>query len=253
MERTKVLLISTKTKVKSKVEVVKKILNIKGKFEILLYTNKQIDELKDIKVVFLNVCKNELQNTALNEENENVILLDLDYSKKTIENVLLHILENIEDYDVINFKNKENEFIKILNNLKYLIYNFILSFFNIQPILNINKDFQYLSKKITKVMANISKSPNYLRTFNNFSGYNYKTIELEKEKVNSTHNILYIILALIMLTLAIISVVLTIILAIKFKASPNVTRMILAEILIFILLVVCTVGSFTYSQYINSI
>ena len=253
MEKIKVLLISTKTNVKNKVELVNNELKNKGEFEFVLYSNVPINEIKEIKTVFLDMPKNELQNMALNNIGDSIILIDLDYSEITIKKVLEEILNNYEKSDIINFKNKENKFVKFINKLKFFIYNFILSLFNIQPKLNINKDFQYLSKNITKVMSNISKSPNSLRLFDNFTGYNQINIEIEKEKVKNKKNVLYKILALIMFVLAIISVLLTIYLAIKFKASHHVSRMILAEIFIFIILIISSLCSLTYSKYINSI
>lgn len=253
MEKIKVLLISTKENIGKKIETIKNILFDNKKFEILVFTNKKLDNFQQDYINYFDLPKQELQNTALNNVTDCVIMLDLDYKEKTIVNNLLSILENFEENDIVNFKVKENKFKEILNKLKYIVYNFILSLFNISLLLNINSDFQYLSKNVTKLMSNISKSPNYLRQFDNFNGFNVKTVEFEKEKIKNKRDNKFLVLALILFSMAIISIALSIILTIKFKTSPNVTRMWLAEMFILILLIISGTGSLVYSKYINSI
>jgi len=253
MEKIKVLLISTLPNIENKVELVKKTLKGKVKGEFCIYTNKEMKEIKNTKLNIFNVNKRELQNEALKNVDESVILLDLDYSEKTIIHVLENILENYKENDIINFEDKTSKFKTLFIHLLLNIYNYILSLFHVQPLLNINKNFQFLSNNVTKTMSNISKNPNFLRLFKNFSGYNNKTIDIEKEKTKEKTDIKFLLLAFFLLVLAIISIALTIFLGIKFQSSPNVSKMIVAEVIIFVSLIVCTFGSLTYHNYINSI
>lgn len=253
MEKIKVLLISTKSDIKNKLEIVNLLLKNAKNFEISLYSNKQIDEIKNVEIFVQNVSKQELQNTALNNVSQSVILLDLDYNEEVLQQNLESILENYKNNDIVNFTNSSNKFIKFFQFIKFYIINFILSLFNIQPMLNINPDFQYLSSSVTKVMSKISKSPNYLRLFNNFSGYNQICILNQKEKVKVKKDIKFLLLAFFLIALAIISVALTIYLGIIHHASPNVSKMVLAEILIFMSLIILALCAFTYHNYINKI
>lgn len=253
MDNVKVLLISTNKNINNKIEVVKLLLKNKRKFKIFLYTNKEVEEIKNVEKIYESTSKSELQNLALNNESGSVILLDLDYNEETIQNNLEKILENYNDFDIINFTNKSNKFALFFKALFYYFYNLILSLCNIQPLLNINSDFQYLSSNVMKVMSSISKSPNSIRNFDNFNGYNQVTYEIKKQKVKSKKNIKFAILALLLFVLAIISVVFTILLAVKFKASPNVAKMIFAECFIFSSLIIASFSAVVYHKYINKI
>ncbi|MBE5746274.1 MAG: hypothetical protein E7359_03200 [Clostridiales bacterium] len=254
MEFINVLLISTKLNVEKKVELVLNLLdNNKLNYKIFLYTNKQINNIKNIEVNVLNENKNELINLGLSKIKDNVVIINLDYSLKTIKNNLNNILENFESYDIINFKEKESKTKNFFTNILFRIYNFFLMFFNKSNVLNISKDFQYLSGKVTKVIYNCNKSPNYMRLFENFKGLNVKTIEFEKEKIKYKTNLYFIMLAIILVSLVIISLGVFIPVLINFNASPNISKVIIVEIICVSISIILTFASLTYNKYLNSI
>lgn len=254
MEKLNVLLVSTTKDIENKLNLVLSLIeNKKVDFKIYLYTNKKLENLKNIEVVVLNENKNELINQGLKNLQENVAIINLDYSLKTIKNNLENILENFEDYDIINFKQKESKTKAFFSKILLTIYNFILSLFNIPYILNNSQDFQFLSTKVLSVMYNTYKSPNFMRNFNNFNGFETKNFEIESEKIKYKKNNKFLVLALFLLSLVIISLGIFIFVLISHSGSPKISKVILLELIGVVTATVLIFTSLTYNKYLNLI
>lgn len=254
MNKLNVLLISTTKDIENKIDLVLNMLKKSAiKTKIYLYTNINIDKIKNIEVVVLNENKNELINQGLKSLQENTCIINLDYGLKTIKKCFEKILENFKDVDIINFKHKKGKIQSFFSKIIFLVYNFILSVFNLSKLLDINYDFQFLSTKVMKVIYNIEKSPNYLRAFDNFNGYNVLHIEEIDEKVKYKTNNKFFILALILLSLVIISLAAFVFVLIVKNNSPKISQVILLEIIVCIVTIGCMAASFTYHKYLNSI
>lgn len=254
MDKLNVLLISTTKDIKNKIELIEYLISKKEvDSKIYLYTNKEIESYKNVEMVFLNTNKNELINEGLKNLQENVAIINLDYSLKTIKNNFEQILKDFDNVDIINFKPKENKIKKLFNKILYIIYNFILSIFNVPSFLNINQDFQFLSTKVIKIIYDIEKSPNLMRNFNNFNGFETLNIEIENEKVKYKSKNLFFVLALILLSLVIISLGIFIFVLITRSGSPKISRVTLLEVTCVCISFVLILASLTYNKYLNSI
>lgn len=251
MDKLQVLLVLTQKHDEHKIAEIETVLSLKNvNCEISIFSNV---EIKNKNVILLKGSKNEIENAAILTSKENILIIDLAYSLKTIKKVITNTIDNFNEVDIINFKNKENKFTSFFNKIKYFLYNFILSVFGLPGFLNINLDFQYLSEKVVNVIKNTPTSPNHMRLFNNFNGLETKTIELEKERVKTKSNFKFLILAFFLFALVIITVALTIFVAIQYNANVDITKVILVGLLLSLLFLVLSLCCFTYYNYIKRV
>ena len=220
-------------------------------------TDSKIIEIKNLFVksgynfIFNSRCgidKNFIINSSFKDVNCKIIIIDMDKNVEEIKEFSKGVLKNLEDFDLIYARKKRNKFLKFLNKAKYITYNLFLKVFTKDKIQDNISGFYYLNEKVVKLMNSVKKSPCEILNFKNFDGFEINFIEIEHKK-EIKHLIFSKLIALFTFILSIILIISLTLIANKMNIGEYFNRIIIIDVLTFILGFFVSISVLAYGEY----
>lgn len=195
--------------------------------------------------------KNSLINKMIKLSRDDLILLDFDQNFDVIEKFVKGVLTELENNDIVFAKKERGKFFTLLSKIKYFFYNLILKIFKRSEFVDNVKGFYYLNQNIINVITLCDKPPCEMLGLKNFNGFDISYVTIKEEKKFEKNKVKSKILALFIFVLSIIFILTLTLLSLKMNLNEYLDRIIIVDILIFILGLFSSMCVLVKSKYKN--
>jgi len=249
-----VLLLSTKKEELSKVKKVYEFLcESKIMFNCTLSKNyeENYNGEEKINCKTLNLKPKQMINNFLNDNNSNILILDLSFDIKVLEETIKVVQCNINK-DIIYFYKSKSKFLSFFEKLERKLFGLFLKLKEKDEYLNNIQGLMYISFKILKVMRMCDSPFDYLRQFNVFEGYDILNYYFDKNTIKTNgKDCIVLIYPLILLLIMGITAVLCVNMIKFFYSTNTILNILVLTLFAFVIMFSISFGVYYHIKYKN--